>query len=78
MKVKDLIAQLQQFNPELEIVGYESDMERSGIMPISIRPCVCKFRVEERHTRDAFDLTPYTYTVLREDENGTKEAVRLY
>lgn len=78
MQVKDLIAQLQQLNPELEIVGYESDMERSGIMPISIRPRVCKFREEERHTRDAFDGTPYTYTVLREDENGSKEAVRLY
>ena len=78
MKVKDLIAQLQQLNPELEIVGHESDMERSGIMPISIRPRVCKFREEERSTWDRFDGESYTYNVLVEDANGTKEAVRLY
>lgn len=32
MKVKDLIAQLQQLNPELEIVGHESCMERSFLV----------------------------------------------
>lgn len=78
MKVKDLIARLQPLNPELEIVGHESDMERSGIMPISIHPRVCKFRKEKRSTWDRFDGESYTYNVLVEDENGPKEAVLLY
>lgn len=36
MKVKELIEKLQKLNPELEIVGYESDMERSGIKPVRL------------------------------------------
>ena len=78
MKVKELIEKLQKFNPELEIVGYESDMERSGVQPVNIYPVVQKFKTEKRHTWDRFDGTDYDYTRYVEDKNGPIEAVRLW
>lgn len=78
MKVKELIENLQKLNPELEIVGYESDMERSGIEPVSVYPRVQKFSTETRSTWDRFDGTDYTYTTYVEDPNGPIEAVRIW
>lgn len=78
MKVKELIEKLQKLNPELEIVGYESDMERSGIEPVNVYPVVQKFKTETRRTWDRFDGTDYTYTRYVEDPNGPIEAVRLW
>ena len=78
MKVKELIEKLQKLNPELEIVGYESDMERSGVQPVSVYPVVQKFKTEKRSTWDRFDYTDYTYTRYVEDPNGPIEAVRLW
>lgn len=78
MKVKELIEKLQKLNPELEIVGYESDMERSGIEPVNVYPVVQKFKTEKRSTWDRFDGTDYTYTRYVEDKNGPIEAVRLW
>jgi hypothetical protein len=40
MKVKDLIEKLKQFDENMEIVAYESDMERSGIQPVNVYPRV--------------------------------------
>ena len=78
VKVKDIIEKLQKLNPELEIVGYESDMERSGIQPVSVYPVVQKFKTETRRTWDRFDGTDYSYTTYVEDKNGPIEAVRLW
>lgn len=78
MKVKELIEKLQKLNPELEIVGYESDMERSGVQPVNVYPVVQKFKTEKRHTWDRFDGTDYDYTRYVEDKNGPIEAVRLW
>lgn len=78
MKVKELIEKLQKLNPELELVGYESDMERSGIEPVNVYPVAQKFKTETRRTWDRFDGTDYTYTRYVEDKNGPIEAVRLW
>lgn len=78
MKVKELIENLQKLNPELEIVGYESDMERSGIEPVNVYPVVQKFKTETSHAWDRFDGTDYTYMRYVEDKNGPIEAVRLW
>lgn len=78
MKVKELIEKLQKLNPELEIVGYESDMERSGIEPVNVYPVVQKFKTETSRTWDRFDGTDYDYTRYVEDPNGQIEAVRLW
>lgn len=72
MKVKELIEKLQKLNPELEIVGYESDMERSGIEPVNVYPVAQKFKNETRRTWDRFDGTDYTYTRYVEDPNGPR------
>lgn len=78
MKVKELIEKLQMLNPELDIVGYVSDMERSGIEPVNVFPVVQMFKTETRCTWDRFDGTDYTYTRYVEDKNGPIEAVRLW
>lgn len=54
------------------IISYQSDMEKSGYQRVS---CVYtrKMVSEERETYDAFDYTPYSYTVFSpsEDDDGS-------
>ncbi len=78
MKVKDLIEKLKQFDENLEIVGYESDMERSGVQPVNIYPMVQKMKKVTRTTWDRFDGTDYTYTVYEPSGVGDIEVLRLY
>ena len=78
MKVKDLIEKLKQFDENLEIVAYESDMERSGIQPVNVYPHVIKVKKETKSTWDRFDGTDYTYTVYRQSGAGDKEVLQLY
>lgn len=63
---------------ELEIVGYQSDMERCGIMPMYARPRVIKVKEVTHETWDRFDGTDYTYTTLEESPDGTKEVCELF
>lgn len=73
MKVRDLKKLLENVHDDLDIVGYESDMERYGIMDKHIYGKVVKVRTEEVSTWDSFDGTDYAYTRYVEDENGDKE-----
>jgi len=73
MKVRDLKKLLENVSDDLDIVGYESDMERHGIMEKSIYGKVVKVKTEKVSTWDRFDGTDYTYTRYVEDKNGDKE-----
>lgn len=73
MKVGKLKELLKNIPDDLEIVGYESDMERSGIMPKSFNGKILKVKEEKENTWDSFDGTNYTYTRYRKDPNGDKE-----
>ena len=65
MKVKELIEKLQKLDPELEIIQYQSDMERSGYQKVNLYP-----KVETRRTWDRFDGTDYSYDVFVPAEKG--------
>ena len=73
MKVGDLKKMLENIPDDLVIVGYESDMERHGIMETSFCGKVVKVKEEKVSTWDSFDGTNYTYTRYVEDKNGDKE-----
>ena len=73
MKVGDLKKMLENITDDLVIVGYESDMERHGIMETSLLGKVVKVKEEKVSTWDSFDGTNYTYTRYVEDKNGDKE-----
>lgn len=73
MKVRDLKKLLENVPDDLDIVGYESDMERHGIMDKHIYGKVVKVKTEKVSTWDRFDGTDYTYTRYVEDANGDKE-----
>ena len=73
MKVRDLKKLLENVPDDLDIVGYESDMERHGIMEKSIYGKVVKVKTEKVSTWDRFDGTDYAYTRYVEDKNGDKE-----
>lgn len=78
MKVKELIEKLKKFDENLEIVGYESDMERSGIQPVDVYPRVVKVKEVTKSTWDRFDGTDYNYTVYVPMETGDTEVLQLY
>lgn len=78
MKVKDLIEKLKQFDENMEIVAYESDMERSGIQPATIYPRLVKLKRVTKSTWDRFDGTDYTYTTYVQSKDGDTEVVQLY
>lgn len=77
MKVKELIEKLSTMPPEVELVSYQSDMEKSGIRPIFYNPTLEKYKIKRKSTYDRFDYTDYTYEVYVEDENGEIIAVRM-
>ena len=54
------------------IISYQSDMEKSGYQSISCASTQ-KMVTEKRETYDAFDYTPYSYTVFSpsKDDTGT-------
>lgn len=78
MKVKELIEKLKQFDENMEIVAYESDMERSGIQPVNVYPRVIKVKEVTKSTWDRFDGTDYTYTTYAQSGTGDKEVLQLY
>lgn len=68
-ELRDVIRDLPDDTP---VIGYQSDMERSGYQKaVSARST--HMVSEERETYDAFDYTPYTYEVftLSKDGSGT-------
>lgn len=78
MKVQELIEKLKQFDGNMEIVGHESDMERSGIQPITICPMVRKMKKVTISTWDRFDGTDYTYTAYEPSKTDGVEVMQLY
>lgn len=78
MKVKELIEKLKKFDENMEIVAYESDMERSGIQPVNIYPRIIKVKEVTKSTWDRFDGTDYTYTTYVQSETGDTEVMQLY
>ena len=70
MKVKELIEKLQKLDPELEIIQYQSDMERSGYQKVNLYPKVDTMKIETRRTWDRFDGTDYSYDVFVPAEKG--------
>lgn len=54
------------------IISYKSDMEKCGYQSISCAS-TRKMVTEKRETYDAFDYTPYSYTVFSpsKDDTGT-------
>ena len=78
MKVKELIEKLKKFDENMEIVAYESDMERSGIQPVNVYPQVIKAKKITKSTWDRFDGTDYTYTVYQQSGTGDTEVLQLY
>ena len=77
MKVKDLVEKLQQFDPELEIVGYQSGMEQTGVQKVNLYPMVQKMELKQNETWDRFDGTVYRYEVYVQSPHGT-EVLRLF
>lgn len=67
-ELKETIKDLPDDTP---IVNYQSDMGRHGYQGISCA-YTQKMVSEERETYDAFDYTPYSYTVFSpsEDDSG--------
>lgn len=68
-ELKEYIKNLPDDTP---IVSYQSDMEKSGYQSISCASTQ-KMVTEKRETYDAFDYTPYSYTVFSpsDDDTGT-------
>ena len=79
MKVKELKELLENVDDELDIVGYQSGMEQSGLLPVS-KWCmhVISGEMVERSTWDRFDGTDYKYEVFEEKETGTMKVFQLY
>lgn len=68
-ELKEYIKNLPDDTP---IISYQSDMEKSGYQSISCASTQ-KMVTEKRETYDAFDYTPYSYTVFSpsNDDTGT-------
>lgn len=66
-ELRDVIRDLPDGTP---VIGYQSDMERSGYQKaVSARPA--HMVSEERETYDAFDYIPYTYEVFTPSKDGS-------
>lgn len=68
-ELKEYIKNLPDDTP---IISYQSDMEKRGYQSISCASTQ-KMVTEKRETYDAFDYTPYSYTVFSpsKDDTGT-------
>ena len=79
MKVKELKELLANVDDDLEIVGDQNGMEKSGLLPVS--PYSMKVLTGEKvkkSTYDRFDYTDYTYEVFQENKNGNMRVFKLY
>lgn len=77
MTVGELKNILKDIPDDLEIVTFESDMEKCGIMKAYISPRVETYRKEIKTTWDRFDGGSYIYEVFEKDENGDVKALRI-
>ena len=79
MTVKELKELLANVDDSLEVMGYQSGMEQSGIMPVSKAAMgTVQGEMVTRHTWDRFDGTDYDYTVFEEKKGGTKSVFRIF
>lgn len=77
MTIGELKEKLKNIPDDLEVVAYQSDMERYGIMSAYISPEIKKYNATTRNGYDSFDGCSYTYEVFEENENGSVKAVEL-
>ena len=70
--VRHLKEAIKDLPDDTPIISYQSDMEKSGYQSISYAS-IQKMVTEKRETYDAFDYTPYSYTVFSpsDDDTGT-------
>lgn len=79
MKVKELKQLLENVDDELDLVGYQHGMEKSGLLPISkYNMKTLQGEMVKRNTWDAFDDTEYCYDVFVEKIDGNTKMFRLY
>lgn len=72
MTVGELREVIKDLPDNTPVVGYQSDMERSGYQR-RVYARSAHMTSKKRETYDAFDYTPYTYEVFSpsEDSGGT-------
>lgn len=72
MTVGELKEAIKDLPDDSPIISYQSDMEKSGYQGISGVNSMLMV-TEKRETYDAFDYTPYSYTVFSpsKDDTGT-------
>ena len=68
--VRHLKEAIKDLPDDTPIISYQSDMEKSGYKSISYASTQ-KMVTEKRETYDAFDYTPYSYTVFSPSEDGS-------
>lgn len=79
MKVKELKELLANVDDDLEIVGYQYGMEKTGLLPVSPYSMkVLTGEIVKKSTYDAFDYTDYTYEAFQENKNGNVKVFKLY
>lgn len=79
MKVKELKQLLENVDDELDLVGYQHGMEKSGLLPISKYDMkTLQGEMVKRNTGDRFDGTDYSYEVFEEKKDGQMKVFRLY
>ena len=68
--VRHLKEAIKDLPDDTPIISYRSDMEKSGYQGISgVKPMLMV--KEKKETYDAFDYTPYSYTVFSPSEDGS-------
>lgn len=68
--VRHLKEAIKDLPDDTPIISYQSDMEKSGYQGISgVKPMLMVKKKKE--TYDAFDYTPYSYTVFSPSEDGS-------
>ena len=70
--VRHLKEAIKDLPDDTPIISYQSDMAKSGYKSLSYASTQ-KMVTEKRETYDAFDYTPYSYTVFSpsKDDTGT-------
>lgn len=77
MKVKELIEKLLNMPQDAELVAFQHDIEKSGIMPVFYNPKLRKYTKKSKLTGDRFDYGKYSYDTYVRDKNGEIEAVEM-